>query len=147
MLEIREIKEKDLTKLARMEENIFSDAWSLEGLRDSFRNPQTILLGAWDSDSLIGYVIFYHVLDEGEIARIAVDESRRRLGVARELLTELGNICEDKGISRWMLDVREHNLAAISFYHSYGFVQDGMRKNFYTDPAESAVLMSLELGR
>lgn len=147
MPEILEVKEENIAEIAALEADIFPDAWSGKSLRESLRNPQTIMLGAREAGRLAGYVIFYYVLDEGEIARIAVDESCRRRGAARALLDALAGICADRGISRWMLDVREHNQAAIAFYHSYGFVEDGIRKNFYTSPTENAILMSLELGR
>lgn len=147
MLEILEVKEEHIAEIAVLEANIFSDAWSVKSLEESLKNPQTIMLGAWDSGRLAGYVIFYYVLDEGEIARIAVDESCRRRGAARMLLEELARISTDRGISRWMLDVREHNQPAVAFYHAYGFAEDGIRKNFYTNPTENAILMSLELGR
>jgi ribosomal-protein-alanine N-acetyltransferase len=56
------------------------------------------------------------------------------------------NTCEEKGITRLMLDVRESNESARAFYKSLGFEEDGIRKNFYEMPKENAVLMSKVLG-
>ena len=96
---------------------------------------------------LIGYVIFYYVLDEGEIARVAVDPAYRRKGAAARLLHAVEDFCEEKGIDRLMLEVRKSNVPAISFYREYGFAEDGIRKNYYKNPVEDAVLMSRKAGR
>ena len=63
------------------------------------------------------------------------------------LLLELEDLCELGGISRLLLDVRESNAPAIAFYKDYGFAEDGIRRRFYADPEEDAVLMSRELGK
>ena len=94
-----------------------------------------------------GYCIVYFVLDEGEIARIAVDTSCRRQGVGCKILNQVNQICVEKGITRLMLDVRESNESARKFYLSYGFQEDGIRKNFYDMPKEHAVLMSKDIAQ
>ena len=63
-----------------------------------------------------GYLILYYVLEEGEIARIAVAPEYRRQGVGARMLLELENLCEDNGISKLLLEVRESNTSAYSFY-------------------------------
>ena len=94
---------------------------------------------------LVGYLIVYYVLEDGEIARIAVESDFRRNGVASRLLKELAFICADNGVNKLLLDVRESNESAKAFYKKKGFVLDGVRKNYYTNPTENAILMSLEL--
>ena len=96
---------------------------------------------------MAGYVIVYFAADESEIARIAVDEKFRRQGVAGALLDGMERVLAGKGIVRLMLDVRKSNAAALRFYLSRGFKEDGVRKNFYTNPIEDAILMSRGLGR
>lgn len=148
MLEVRRIGKEDLPAVAGLEEKIFSDAWSLRSLEESWsQDGRAVLFGAWSDGHLVGYVIFYYVLDEGEIARIAVDASSRRQGVAGHLLLKLEEFCEEMGISRLMLEVRESNAAAIACYQAYGFAEDGIRRGYYTEPDEDAVLMSRGLGR
>lgn len=147
MLDIREIEEKDVEEIHRLEEKNFSDPWGNVGILESLRQKHTVLLGAWVDGKLSGYVIVYLYIDEGEIARIAVDEPCRRQGVASCLLLELENICKEKQIMRLLLDVRESNTAAIKFYKYHGFKEDGRRKNFYTKPAEDAILMSRKIGK
>ncbi len=147
MLAIRKMKEADIPEIARLEKEIFSDSWSEKAIKETFDQQQTLVLVAYEDKQLIGYLILYFVLEEGEIARIAVISDHRRQGVGARLLLELEDLCEDNGITKLLLDVRESNKAAISFYTSYGFVQDGIRRNFYTNPQEDGILMSREIGK
>ena len=94
---------------------------------------------------LLGYVIFYYVLDEGEIARIATSPQHRRQGVAVRLLEKMRAFSYEQNITRWLLDVRISNETAIHFYKAAGFAEDGVRKNFYANPPEDAILMSCEV--
>lgn len=147
MLTIRRMKESDIPEVARLEKEIFPDPWSEGAISETFEQEQTLLLVAYADRKLIGYLILYFVLEEGEIARIAVIPECRRQGVGARMLLELEDLCEDNGITKLLLDVRESNETAISFYTSYGFVQDGVRRNFYSDPQEDGILMSREIGK
>lgn len=148
MWEVKGLEETDLPRIADLELAIFPDAWSLPALQESLRQKsRTWFGGIWLEGLLIGYVIFYYVLDEGEIARIAVDPAHRRKGAAARLLHAVEDFCEEKGIDRLMLEVRKSNVPAISFYREYGFAEDGIRKNYYKNPVEDAVLMSRKAGR
>lgn len=147
MLTIRRMKESDIPEVARLEKEIFPYPWSEGAISETFEQEQTLLLVAYEDRKLIGYLILYFVLEEGEIARIAVIPECRRQGVGARMLLELEDLCEDNGITKLLLDVRESNETAISFYTSYGFVQDGVRRNFYSDPQEDGILMSREIGK
>ena len=147
MTEIRRISENDIEAVAALEEEIFSDAWSAKSIKETHDNNNALILGAYKEGTLIGYVIFYHVLDEGEIARIAVSPSRRRQGVAEKIFAGLCDFCRENVIERILLDVRESNEAAIAFYKKAGFTEDGIRKNFYDNPKEHALLMSADVTR
>lgn len=141
---IREVREHDIADVAALEKDIFPDPWTESGIRETLRQKNTILLGAWKNGIMIGYVILYYVLNEGEIARIAVGRSHRRQGCAGYLFERLRDICGGKGITRMMLEVRESNAAAVSFYKKYGFTEDGVREKYYRNPCEDAILMSVE---
>ena len=147
MFEIHKMRKEDIEEVAALEKAIFPDAWSAAALEESLMQKQTMMLTAFDDKKLIGYLILYYVLEEGEIARVAVEPEYRRQGVGARMLLEMENLCEDKGINKLLLDVRESNQTAYSFYDDYGFVQDGIRKNYYTNPTEDAILMSREIGR
>ena len=142
---IRKMREEDIVEVAKLEKDIFPDPWSERAIRETLGQTQTMLLSALDDGRLIGYLILYYVLEDGEIARIAVDPEWRRKGVASRLLKELALICADNGVNKLLLDVRESNDSARAFYERQGFVRDGIRKNYYANPTEHAILMSLEL--
>ena len=143
MIDIRKISENDVEAIAALEKEIFSDAWSAKSIKETYEQKHALILGAYKGMNLIGYVIFYYVLDEGEIARIAVDSKDRRLGAASQLLCGLLGFCEEKSIARILLDGRKSNHAAIAFYKKTGFTEDGTRKYFYENPKEDALLMSM----
>ena len=81
MLIVRNMIESDLEAIASLEKNIFSDAWTAKSIEDTYNQPQAFIMMAELEGKLAGYCIVYFVLDEGEIARIAVDSSFRRQGV------------------------------------------------------------------
>lgn len=139
-------QEEDIADIAKQEAETFSDAWSEQAVRESWMQRQTILLSIKASERLIGYAILYYVLDEAEIARIAVRTDVRRSGAGTELFRKIMDICAEKKIARILLDVRRSNESAIAFYRKQGFVEDGIRRNFYTAPQEDAILMSMETG-
>ena len=146
MLIVRNMIESDVEAIATMESAVFSDAWTAKSIEDTDNQPQAFIVTAELDGKVAGYCIVYFVLDEGEIARIAVDNCFRRQGVGRKLLEQVERTCKEKGIIRLMLDVRESNESARAFYKSLGFEEDGVRKNFYEMPKENAVLMSKVLG-
>ncbi|MDO4313600.1 MAG: ribosomal protein S18-alanine N-acetyltransferase [Eubacteriales bacterium] len=146
MFSIRRMRREDVADVAALERKIFTDAWSERAILETLDQKQTLLLAAYEDRKLTGYLILYFVLEDGEIARIAVDEAYRRQGVATRMLRELGSLCAENGVSKLLLDVRESNASAYAFYVSHGFVRDGVRKNYYTNPVENAILMSYEIG-
>lgn len=147
MITVREISENEIKNVALLEEEVFSDAWSEKSILETFSQKNAFILGAWKEDVFAGYVIFYYVLDEGEIARIATAPSCRRTGVAGTVFEKLLMVCEEKGIERILLDVRQSNDAAVAFYRRCGFSEDGIRRNFYENPKEHAILMSRTIAR
>ncbi len=144
---IRKMRREDAADVAELERKIFTDAWSEGAILETLEQKQTMILLAYEDKKLIGYLILYYVLEDGEIARIAVDDAYRRQGVASKMLWELECLCEDNGVNKLLLDVRESNVCACRFYEKQGFVRDGVRKNYYSDPAEDGILMSCEIGK
>lgn len=144
MRKIRNMEAYDVSAVTQLEKELFSDSWSEQAILETHAQRQAQIYIAEETD-IMGYAILYYVLDEGEIARIGVSPSHRRKGVGRSLMDA---ICEDargRGVTRLLLDVREGNASARQFYQSYGFVEDGVRQNFYQNPSEHAVLMSLPI--
>lgn len=142
MICLREMKQTDIGQIARLEAEIFADAWTKDGVEETWRQPQTFIVTAEENGETAGYCIVYYVLDEAEIARIAVAPGRRCAGVGSAVLKKTEELCVKRGVRRLMLDVRAGNETARRFYKRHGFAEDGIRKGFYENPAEDAVLMS-----
>ncbi len=142
----RKMIEEDIANIAVIEEKTFPDGWTIQGIRETSEQKQAFITVAEVKGELAGYCIVYHVADEAEIARIAVNERMRRQGVGHGLLDYTCECCRQKQIERLLLDVRQSNQGARAFYKQYGFEEDGIRKNFYESPREDAVLMSKSLG-
>lgn len=145
-LVVRELKVEDSAAVAEMEQQIFSDPWSEKSVLETVQQKQSVCFAAEKAGHLLGYLLAYHAADEAEIARIAVQKEARRQGVAGKLMQALEHYCEEHKMEKLLLDVRESNEAARSFYTKNGFVEDGIRQGFYTNPSEDAVLMSRQLG-
>ena len=138
----RKMKEEDAASIAKLERAVFSDAWSERAVKETSLLQQAFILVAEDKGEICGYCIVYHVLDEGDIARIAVKDTSRKAGVGTGLI-EYALVCAAEfGTTKLLLDVRQSNKSAITFYKKQGFVEDGIRKHFYENPLEDALLMS-----
>lgn len=143
---VRELKVEDSAAVAEMEQQIFSDPWSEKSVMETVQQKQSVCFAAEKAGHILGYLLVYHAADEAEIARIAVQKEARRQGAAGKLMQALEHYCEEHKMKKLLLDVRESNEAARSFYTKNGFVEDGIRQGFYTNPSEDAVLMSRQLG-
>lgn len=132
---VRELKVEDSAAVAEMEQQIFSDSWSEKSVLETVQQKQSVCFAAEKAGHLLGYLLAYHAADEAEIARIAVQKEARRQGAAGKLMQALEHYCEEHKMEKLLLDVRESNEAARSFYTKNGFVEDGIRQGFYVNPS------------
>jgi ribosomal-protein-alanine N-acetyltransferase len=104
-------------------------------------------LGLWQNDELLAVSAYSLVLDDVSLLNIVVDTDKRAKGMGRFLLTEGLAWMQQFGGARCLLEVRISNTAARSLYAALGFVEDGVRKNYYPlgDGYENAILMSADL--
>ena len=93
----------------------------------------------------IGYIAFRLCGDEAELYKIAVLPEMRKNGYARKMMEYMTERSRSGKAERILLEVRENNTAAVSLYKRFGFAVDGVRKNYYKNPTENAILMSLDL--
>lgn len=142
-MNITEMQEKHLPALAELEKQCFHAPWSEKMLREELGGG--IFLVAEQDGEVQGYVGCQTVLDEGYITNVAVSTDFRRRGAARRLIAELIARAKEKGLAFVTLEVRESNAPAIALYTGAGFVPVGKRKNFYSNPTENAVLMTISL--
>ncbi len=139
---IRRLEERDLEQAARLERACFGKAaWSDAALNAALRDANALYLAAEENGELIGYCGIWQSFEDGEVMNVAVREECRRQGCARRLLEELFIQAGERGIRRFTLEVREGNLPAIRLYEALGFVTEGIRKDFYDNPKENALIM------
>ena len=131
----------DATGIARLEEEIFSDAWSYRDIQDLICTEGAMCFSAVDEGEVVAYVIGRLIAPEGEIYRVAVKPERRKRGIGYRLLDYAVKTSRGKGLERLFLEVRSQNIPAINLYKAYGFAEIGIRKNYYKDPKDDAIVM------
>lgn len=139
-IEIKKFSEEHIKDVAEIEQVCFSTPWKDTELCEELNNKCARFYVAVQDKKVVGYVGLYVVCKEGDVARVAVLPEYRRFGIAKKLLTESFN----DEIDVIFLDVRESNIPAKELYKSLGFEEIGMRKNYYANPTENAVLMKKE---
>jgi ribosomal-protein-alanine N-acetyltransferase len=138
----------DVAEVAALERGCYSDPWPRSAFLALPDDPRVFFAVARGSDgALAGYVVGWYVLDEAEIANLAVAPSDRGKGVGRALLDAVLNDAESRGVADVYLEVRRSNTAALKLYRSRGFEQVGMRKGYYRTPVEDALILRYTLKR
>ena len=121
------------------------DCWSVDTLSSELGNDRVIILAAYDNDDIVGYLDASYILDEAELNRICVLPRCRKCGIADNLINEFLKQCSVMEISVVHLEVRSKNDAAVSLYKKHSFLTDAVRKNYYHNPPDDALLMTLNL--
>lgn len=140
-IQIREMQPEDLPEVCRIEKQTFSMPWSEKGFFDSLKAENTCYLTVLSEGKVVGYCGLMKVLEEGDITNVAVEETCRGRGVGYAMLKKLLEKGKSQGIEAFTLEVRESNAPAIGLYEKLGFVNCGIRKNYYENPVENAVIM------
>lgn len=132
----------DAAAIAQMEKLCFPEAWSEAAVGEAMENG-TFYIAARSGEDLIGYAGAAMVLDEGQVANIALLPDFRGRGLGREITKRMIGKCLEMGARFITLEVRHTNTAALNLYLSLGFKEVGRRKNYYRDPSADAILMTL----
>lgn len=139
MIRIVPMNEENVAEAAALAAKCLREAWSEETCRRQLKNPHDRTVLALEDGAAVGFLSCWCVAGEGEINNICVLPEYRRRGIARKMLK--GIFEELPEAERWVLEVRESNWAAIGLYESLGFKRAGLRKSFYRDPDENALIM------
>lgn len=140
-IEIKKFSEEHIKHIIEIEQLCFSVPWGENELREELNNECAKFYVAIKEKKVVGYVVLYVVCNEGDVARVAVLPDYRRYGIARTLLEK--SFKDD--LNSVFLDVRESNVPAKELYKSLGFEEIGVRKNYYRNPIENAVLMKKDI--
>ena len=126
-----------------LEQECFAHPWSLESIEESFGNPMAhFFVAKADANAVAGYISYYQVRDEAFINNVAVTASARRQGIGRALVEHAVESAKGNGASFLSLEVRLSNEPARNLYDSLGFELEGIRKKFYRDPVEDALILT-----
>jgi len=137
------MEEADLSQVAELEKEIFSQPWSLASFQNDINNEENIYLVAEEAEKIIGYCCMWCVAGEGQIYNVAVHPACRKRHVGKTLMQALLAQGEQRGLTAFTLEVRVGNQPAIHLYETLGFENAGIRKNFYDLPKEDAMIMWL----
>ena len=132
---------EDLEGICDLESRVFSEIWHKTSIENSIAKDDITVLVAQDLGKVVGYMIYYHIVDEGEIMRVAVDPAYRRKGIARSILNTMIERGPEESLIDYSLEVRESNEAAIALYHSFDFTIEGKRRAYYRNPTEDGLIM------
>ena len=141
MIEIVRMNESHVAAVAELEKQNFSDPWPDIAVRGELTNKLSLWLVAMDGEKVVGYVGSQTVLQEADMMNIAVADTHRRRGIAWMLVEELIRQLDAYQLS---LEVRASNAPAIALYEALGFHQVGLRRNYYRNPKEDALIMRKE---
>ena len=125
---IRHMTKDDVDAVYKVEENCFTDPWSKDSIRKELKNDLARYLVAEIDNQIVGYVGVWFVVDEGHITNVAVHSDYREL-------------CKENNLVAMTLEVRTSNTVAQNLYRKYGFKMAGIRKEYYSDNKEDAIIM------
>lgn len=145
-MRLRVATREDVARVVAIEHEAFSDAWSRASFERLVGDARTLFLVAHDASATVqGYVVAWYVVDEGEIANLAVSSAARRRGIGSTLLDAALAEARARGALTVYLEVRDSNESARSLYATRGFVQVTRRRRYYRDPTEDALVLKVDL--
>ena len=139
---IRAMSEADLSTVKALDAFSFRIPWPPKAFEVELTNPGARCWVAEAEEGVIGFLVFWRVLDEAELATLAIHPIFRRRGIARLLLQTAIDAAHAEGARIYHLEARASNEAAQKLYASFGFEVVGRRAKYYKDNAEDAVLMT-----
>jgi len=135
------MQREDLDRVSQIENECFSTPWSRAAFEKMIENDAAIYLVAECDGKVVGNCGIITVLNEGDICNVAVDSNYRKLGIASKLVSKIMELATvKKNVTEFTLEVRAGNRPAIKLYENLGFLAEGIRPRFYTDPVEDAII-------
>ena len=142
-IELRRLQMRDLSAIEGIERRSYPTPWSRSMFAGELAKPSSICLGAFDpeTDELRGYMIISRYVDAWHVMNIAVAPEYRRRGIARGMMERLFEVTARDARRGYTLEVRVSNESAIRLYEALGFRARGIRRGYYTDNREDALIM------
>ena len=140
------MEQRHIASLAVLEKIGFGElAWNEQGLSDELTNETAHFLVLEADGEVVGYIGTFVVIDSCYVSNIAIMPQYRRRGFGQLLLQRACENARDLGALSISLEVRPSNSPAIALYEKLGFEEIGLRKGFYREPKEDALILSLDL--
>jgi [ribosomal protein S18]-alanine N-acetyltransferase len=141
-VELRRLDAADLDLVEAIERESYRTPWSRSMFDAELRKPSSLALGAFaEDDVLVGYAFVSRYVDAWHVMNVAVADAFRRRGIASALLGRLFEVTESDSRRGYTLEVRVSNTGAIRLYERLGFEPRGIRRGYYTDNREDALIM------
>ena len=141
-VELRRLDTADLDLVETIERESYRTPWSRSMFDAELRKPSSLALGAFtEDDALVGYAFVSRYVDAWHVMNVAVADAFRRRGIASALLGRLFEVTESDSRRGYTLEVRVSNTGAIQLYERLGFEPRGIRRGYYTDNREDALIM------
>ena len=141
-IEVREMQLADLDGVMEIEGQSFPTPWSRRAFWSELtQNIYAHYIVVRIDGVLVGYGGMWVILDEAHVTNVAVHPEYRRLGIGRRIMNELMDRARSRGATRMTLEVRRSNTGAQRLYEELGFVAKGIRKGYYADLKEDAIIM------
>lgn len=141
-LALRRLDPRDLDAVETIERDSYPTPWSRAMFAAELRKPGSLAIGAYlGDDTLVGYAFVSRYVDAWHVMNVAVTPGYRRRGIASALLERLFEITAADPRRGHTLEVRVSNAGAIALYERLGFVSRGLRRGYYTDNREDALIM------
>ena len=141
MAEIRPMRLSDLKQVLKIEESSFSWPWSLNAFITQLAKDSSVCLVAIDEGMVLGYIIATQYVEVWHLLDLAVHGGYQRKYLAADLIEHFLDICSRDKHRGFTLEVRKSNRGAIKMYESFGFICTGIRKGYYSDNGEDALIM------
>ena len=138
---ITNMEEQHVAQVAALETLCFSDPWSEKSVASELENELSLWLVALEGETVAGYIGSQTVMDETDMMNVAVHPDYRKQGIATGLIVGLVEELRKRGSHSLTLEVRASNDAAIRLYRLLDFQEVGLRKNYYRNPREDALIL------
>jgi len=136
----------DVERVAALEQASFTSPWKADTFETLLDRPGAEM---WvldhRTDGVVGYFVLWCIMDQGELANIAVAESHRGRGYGAFLLQRVVDVARERDVEALYLEVRVSNAAATKLYEGFGFTQVGIRKKYYDHPVEDGRILMLRV--
>ncbi len=141
-IEVRPLRRADIASVVAIESEAFTTPWQASTFENLLGRDGIELMVMTDRvEGVIGYAVLWVILDQGELANLALTTNRRGAGLGAHLLQHVLERARVRGVEKLFLEVRASNERAIELYRSFGFEDVGIRKGYYDQPREDAKVM------